>query len=227
MNANWIGKSCLVIVFMVLAVITIIYPVAAQDEIQESTNTSPVKQDLSGSLVVPVYPRFKQKEGPVSIESLKDNYIVLDDGSVMSMADWVLGSLKKSDIGAGMSDYESRLFLGQVARAAVGMKQDLIYRSFEDAGKPIPYTPHKLPAPLQAAQGFLTYFIPALAPNWSPAAKEFSFKKHAGFTGHSGAILFDRQFFESLDQTRDEFVETGLMLNVINTYENETPAKPK
>lgn len=162
-------------------------------------------QQSESPLNVPVYPGFKKENRPVDIESLRDSYIVLEDGAVLSLADWVLGSLKKPDVGVGMSDYQNRLFLGQVARAAVGMKQDLVYRSFEDAGPLRSFVPHTPPKPLQLAQGLLSNFIPALRANWS---SEISGKPDlTDYTerGLSASIHFDNQFSDSLFQTTEQF----------------------
>ncbi len=169
-------------------------------------------------LNVPVFPRFNPKAQPVDIDSLRDSYIVLEDGAVLSLADWVLGSLGKSDTGIGMSDYQNRLFLGQVARAAVGMKQDLVYRSFEDAGPLRPYVPHTPSQPLQVAQGLLSNFIPALSPNWSPRV---SGKPDIGKDQDRGlynSIHFDAQFSDSLNQTRELFSYEGRLAIMLREF---------
>lgn len=162
-------------------------------------------QQTDQPLNVPVYPRFKTEDRPVDIEGLRDSYIVLEDGAVLSLADWVLGSLDKTDIGIGMSDYQNRLFLGQVARAAVGMKQDLVYRSFEDAGPLRPFVPHRPAVPLQLAQGILSNFIPALRPNWSPEISGKPDLTDRADRGRSASIHFDNQFSDSLFQTTEQF----------------------
>lgn len=162
-------------------------------------------QQTEQPLNVPVYPGFKKENRPVDIESLRDSYIILEDGAVLSLADWVLGSLEKSDVGIGMSDYQNRLFLGQVARAAVGMKQDLVYRSFEDAGPLRPFVPHRPSAPLQLAQGILSNFIPALAPDWSPEITGKPDLTDRADRGSSASIHFDNQFSDSLFQTTEQF----------------------
>jgi len=172
-------------------------------------------------LNVPVFPRFNPKAQPVDIESLRDSYIVLEDGAVLSLADWVLGSLSKSDTGIGMSDYQNRLFLGQVARAAVGMKQDLVYRSFEDAGPLRPYVPHTPSQPVQIAQGLLSNFIPALSPNWSP---KVSGKPDIGRDldrGLYNSIHFDAQFSDSLNQTRELFSYEGRLAIMLREFRQD------
>jgi hypothetical protein len=83
---------------------------------QKSTSANP--QGSSQKLLnVPVYPRGSQSSKPLSdIDDLHDQYILLNDGSVISMADWVLGALRKSDLNREMSDLDRRLFMGEVAR---------------------------------------------------------------------------------------------------------------
>lgn len=178
-------------VFMVL----VVFPFA---------NTAHARQ-AEQPLNVPVYPGFKKENRPVDVESLRDSYIVLEDGAVLSLADWVLGSLDKADVGIGMSDYQNRLFLGQVARAAIGMKQDLVYRSFEDAGPLRLFVPKRPAAPLQLAQGILSNFIPALAPNWSPEISGKPDLTDPADRGRSASIHFDNQFSDSLFQTTEQF----------------------
>ena len=185
------------------------------------TNTAHAQQ-VDQPLNVPVYPGFKKENRPVDIESLRDSYIVLEDGAVLSLADWVLGSLKKSDVGVGMSDYQNRLFLGQVARAAVGMKQDLVYRSGEDAGPLRPFVPHTPSKPLQVAQGVLSFVIPALDPDWSP---RITGKPNIGIDpdiGRYNAILFDEQFNESLNQTREQFSYQGRLATMLEEFSQKS-----
>ena len=95
---------------------------ASEDDSEEKASQP------DGPLVVPIYPRFQQDSEDKARKlpegaDLRDSYIVLEDGSVISVADWILGSLHKNDVGAGMSDYQNRLFLGQVARSMAGPHQ--------------------------------------------------------------------------------------------------------
>lgn len=187
----------------------------------QAENTPPStanNSSLKAPLVVPIYPRQTEKEALESIEDLKDKYVVLEDGAVVSMADWVLGSLSKSKVGAGMSDYENRLFLGQVARAVAGLDQDLIYRSFEDAGPPAPYVPHHPPVPLQVAQGLLSMVIPALGPGWKPTIPD---PKLTGITDKrsGGTIQFDKQFNEALNQSNFDLFYSGTMQTMLKDAE--------
>ncbi|WP_308911805.1 hypothetical protein [Pseudokordiimonas caeni] len=93
-------------------------------------------------LVVPVYPRGAERpQAPASPDGMptlgiEDTYIVLEDGAVVSMADWVLAAIRRGTPGAGMSDYENRFFLGQVARAMVGEDQKMVSRA-----RTLPATP--------------------------------------------------------------------------------------
>ncbi len=168
----------------------------------------------SDPLVVPIFPRYTEEQNLKDIESLKDNYIVLEDGAIISVADWLLGSLTKSSTGLGMSDYENRLFLGQVARAAAGLNEDLVYRSFENAGPPRTYVPHTPPAPLQAAQGFLSFFIPALRPGWKPTVPEFTLARSVGHST-DGTILFNRQFQDALSHSTEDLIYFGTFTNML------------
>lgn len=189
----------------------------AQDSENQET---PVPRGEEGQLVVPIYPGATKTETPVSVESLKDNYIVLEDGRVITLADWVLGSLQKSNVGAGMSDYQNRMFLGQVARAAAGLPQDLVYRSFRDAGPRRSFIPDAPSETLQAAQGILAMVIPGLAPNWSPIAPDPGLSDWAN-RGNGGAILFDEQFQEALFQSSEDFIYQGRMSNMLKEQEAE------
>lgn len=216
----------LVMAFLFL-LLTLTTTVLAQDNAQASENQVPeVTADLSSNgLVVPVYPRFKPPKGETDISSLKDSYIVMEDGSVLSVADWLLGSLTKSETGVGMSDYQNRLFLGQVARAAAGMDERLVYTSFRDAGPLRLYRPERLPGPLEAAQGFLSLLVPGLAPNWSPAVtgKPNLVSVQQFDRGVGGAILFGEQFSEALFQTSEDFIYQGQLFNMMKEHQETAP----
>lgn len=225
---------------VVCAVISFVFMLSTHGNAQtsseeiDSKTPDPLLQNEPSSLTVPVYPRFKPKQLPATVDNLKDTYIVLDDGSVLSLADWVLGSVTKSNTGAGMTDYQNRLFLGQAARAAIGLDEDLIYRSFQDAGTAIPFVPDRPSQTLQAVQGLLSTVIPGLAPStpkysklsrWIPTAPTRA--SHVGYANHveqrssGGAILFDDQFFSALQQTRGEFMEQGRIMDIVERYERE------
>lgn len=192
----------------------------AQDQPETAPETE--ASESNAPLIVPIYPRFDKEKALKSIEDLRDAYIVMDDGAVVSMADWVLGSLKKSDVGAGMSDYQTRLFLGQVARAVAGLEQDLVYRSFEDAGPPRSYVPHTPSETLQATQGILSMFIPALAPGWKPVVPEPTLANDvAGDNG--GTLLFDRQFKDAVYQSSRDLIESGRLQNMLKEAEKASP----
>lgn len=199
-------------------------PLSVAATAQQADKSPDVQQPQTTQqpLNVPVYPRFQPENRPVDIESLRDSYIVLEDGAVLSLADWVLGSLKKSETGAGMSDYQNRLFLGQVARAAVGMKQDLIYRSYRDAGPLRSFVPHRPSQPAQVAQGFLSYFVPAFRPNWT---SETSGKPTLGKDldrGLYNSIHFDVQFADSLRQTTERFSYPARLKSMLEDFKRDT-----
>ena len=89
----------------------------AQDKDAASNPQQEGTQSPDKPLNVPVYPRDSEKKQKLSdITDLQDQYILLNDGSIISMADWVLGTLKKSDLNREMTDLERRLFMGEVAR---------------------------------------------------------------------------------------------------------------
>lgn len=210
---------------------------------QQATDSNDMNQspeiEAKGQLplVVPVYPRFKPKDDPASIESLRDTYIVLDDGSVLSLADWVLGSLNKTDTNSIMSDFQNRLFLGQVARGVAGLDQNLIYRSFKDSGPSIPYTEQPLSDAAALSKGLIQQLVPGLFPDGkpipgqinelgiglvplaSPRASRFGFANHYQVRSSGGSILFDDQFFAALEQTRGEFLERGRIMKIVEDYE--------
>ena len=213
-------SSHFAIVAHLLVLMCIVVPTTIGAVAQDQPEPAPeIKaSDSNAPLIVPIYPRFDREKALKSIEDLRDAYIVMDDGAVVSMADWVLGSLNKSDVGAGMSDYQTRLFLGQVARAVAGLEQDLVYRSFEDAGPPRPYVPHTPSETLQATQGFLSYFIPALAPGWKPVVPEPTLANDvAGDNG--GTLLFDRQFKDAVYQSSRDLIDSGRLQNMLKEAE--------
>lgn len=90
-------------------------------------------------LRVPVFPTAPDMPA-VTIDDVANGYIVLDDGAVLTVRDWVLGALNKDMKGHQMTDYDNRLFLGQVARAAAGLDQTLVDRTPGAAGPPRRYT---------------------------------------------------------------------------------------
>jgi len=188
------------------------------DNEPETQQTRTPQQPLN----VPVYPRFKPENRPIDVEGLRDSYIVLEDGAVLSLADWVLGSLKKSETGIGMSDYQNRLFLGQVARAAAGMKQDLIYRSYQDAGPLRSFVPHRPSQPAQAAQGFLSYFVPAFRPNWTPKTSGKPTLSKDLDRGLYNSIHFDVQFADSLRQTTERFSYPARLQSMLDEFKKDT-----
>lgn len=199
--------------------------IQAQQVPESDPRQSSASSTTPAPLVVPIYPRLKPDQVPKTIEDLKDSYIVLDDGSVVSMADWVLGSLNKSEIGSGMSDYQSRLFLGQVARAVAGLNQDLIYRSFEDAGPARPFVAHTPSTAAQITQGLLSYFIPALRSGWEPIVPEPGLARHVG-ADSGGTIQFGRQFDEAVFQSSEDFIRAGRMLNMLRDADSASSDIP-
>lgn len=223
----YLTRSIVRVGFVVRILVTIIFlyaPLSSGVFAQQASDAENVQPSgsIDQPLNVPVYPRFKPENQPVDIEGLRDSYIVLEDGAVLSLADWVLGSLNKSETGMGMSDYQNRLFLGQVARAAVGMKQDLIYRSYQDAGPLRIFVPHRPARSLQLAQGFLSNFIPALAPNWSPQVSGKPDLTDRADHGRSASILFERQFSNSLFHTTEQFSYQQRLETMLEDFRQDT-----
>lgn len=184
----------------------------------------------SGPLVVPVYPKgIKKGDAPVSTD-LRDNYILLEDGSALSVADWILGSLKKDEAGVGMTDYENRLFLGQVARAAVGMDEDLVHHSYVNIAPTVTY---KAPPPpgaamqaLQSVVGMVGGMIFSGTPEgWHPAKTGGSFSPMMK-TGGGATVLFNEQFNEAIMHSAGDIRELGTMQNMLDEY-IEQQAAPK
>jgi len=186
------------------------------DTAGDPPDTAPEKQiaqtpQFGGRLVVPVFPRGTPGvDAPVS-NDLRDSYILLEDGSVLSVADWILGSLSKNDTGVGMSDYQNRLFLGQVARAMVGMDEKLVNHSYVYTGPTISYRPPPKPgAAMQALQGVVGLiggaFFPGTPEGWHPAKSGGAFSPLQR-SGGDAAILFEEYFsgamLQSVEDIRD------------------------
>ena len=172
-----------------------------------------------GPLVIPVYPRgTPTKDAPVS-HDLRDSYVVMQDGSVLSVADWLLGSLNKDKLGAGMSDYENRLFLGQVARAMVGMDENMVNNSLVNTAPTVSYRPGA-PIPV-AAQVLYTVislpfpnlinYDPTIGPN--PATV---LGRRTPTNETQTTVLFDRQFSNALAQANAHHREDGIVLKMLD-----------
>lgn len=193
--------------------------------------------EVTSPLVVPIFPRSDDDKKKPSLDSnkkmpagadLRDSYIVMEDGSVLSMADWVLGGLSKNSTGVGMSDYQNRLFLGQVARAMAGQSEDLIYRSVVDAGPPRRYHPGpKQSLASQLTQFVIGQFVPGLffdMPDYDPSKMGGGFDPRRRTAGE-GAIQFDGQFYDAYELSNGEFHERGTMMNMLRSYEQEAADK--
>ena len=184
----------------------------------------PPNPKLGSPLVVPVYPRgTKTKGSPISTD-LRDSYIILKDGSALSMADWILGSLKKDASGIAMTDYENRLFLGQVARAAVGLDEDLVHHSYVHVAPTVTFRAPPPPgAAVQTLQAVLGVFLPGTSEGWHPAKTGGAFSPVMK-SGGGGAILFEGQFHDALMQTASEFKELGTMRIMLREAEKAQEA---
>ena len=188
------------------------------EELELSEVKRPVANSVllpKGPLVVPVFPRGRKKieDLPVSTD-LRDSYVLLEDGSALSVADWILGSLDKDKSGAAMSDYENRLFLGQVARAMVGMDEKLVNHSYVYTRPTVSFNPPPPPGPaMQALQGVVSLIGGAVfsgtPEGWHPA------KTGGGFSPlqHSGgdaAILFEGQFSGAMLHSVQDIRDAGV-----------------
>jgi hypothetical protein len=172
----------------------------------------------SGALYVPVYPGMKRKEASVQpdaplMQSLGNSYILLEDGSALSMADWILAGLDRNQVGADMSDYESRLFLGQVARAMVGESEDLTHQSLVYTAPTVRYQTPPPPKGMEAlwknAVGLVaSVILPGTPEGWSPTNTGGGFSP-VMTTGDGAAILFQGQFYEAIMHTAGDFKEQG------------------
>ena len=205
-----------------------------QDEIQTGETQGPSEQSLptvklsattgvlpaKGPLIVPVFPRgSKTGDAPVSTD-LRDSYILLEDGSALSVADWILGSLNKDKAGAAMSDYENRLFLGQVARAMVGMDEDLVHHSFVNVRPTVKFAPPPPPgAAMQALQGVVNLVGGAIfsgtPEGWHPAKTGGAFSQ-LQHSGGDAAILFEEQFSGAMLHSVQDIRDTGTFQNMLD-----------
>ncbi|MEX0299384.1 MAG: hypothetical protein AB3N28_09965 [Kordiimonas sp.] len=211
-------KNTLVIISFVASIIMLVaaaMPAFAVDEAQVPSKE--VQYDApKGPLSVPVFPRGtnSEKKLPEGAD-LRDSYIILEDGSVLSAADWIVGSLKKDQSGMGMSDYENRLFLGQVARAAVGMDENLVNRSLVHANPTLAYKAAPAPKGIEAAALSLASLVvntilPGTPEGYDPSKVGGAFSPTMKARGDS-TLLFDEWFNESMNQTVAEFKEAGTM----------------
>lgn len=88
----------------------------------------PITAATSSQVRIPVFPSAP-KEKAEGVEEMLESYIMLEDGSVLTFGDWIVGALNKDKAGHLMSDYDRRLFLGEMARAGVGVYGPLVDRT--------------------------------------------------------------------------------------------------
>ncbi|MFC3053194.1 hypothetical protein [Kordiimonas pumila] len=196
--------------------------VAAENrEASISDNTVFDSREQGGPiLVVPVFPKAQARDKTLEAVDLRDSYIILEDGATLSMADWILGGLKKDTNGAAMSDYESRLFLGQVARAMAGMSESLVSTSLIYSKPTVSFTPtQNKPIALQGFEGLVRMLLlPGTAKNWTPATTGGAFADSMK-TGDTGPVLFESQLFQAMNQTVADFKEAGAIQAMIEAQE--------
>jgi hypothetical protein len=173
-----------------------------------------------GALVVPVYPRKSLRPNKtIKIEDLQDSYIVLKDGSALSMADWILGGLNKDTMGAGMSDYENRLFLGQVARAMVGADEDMVHASLVNVRPTVRYKVAPPPKGFEgAARSFASLIVGTILPGtpagYDPAKAGGAFAPRVK-SGGDAATLFENQFHNAMMHSVDDLRNSGINQDIL------------
>lgn len=186
--------------------------------------------EASTPLVIPIFPRLRKDPSDDSDEKklpegadLRDSYIVMEDGSVLSMADWIKGALTKNDVGAGMSDYDTRLFLGQVARAIAGQNESQVTADVASVGPVRPFTPGGTPKSKaeEALAGLVGFFLVQMPDGYSAATSGGGFNRRMATEG-GAAVLFEEQFLSALQQSAEEFQEAGAMQNMLESYKKKT-----
>ncbi len=215
-SAHYIALRLALIVFSVVST----QAVAAQSE-----NAKPREEASDIPLQVQVVPRALLKRAAQELKTEEDffkalgnTYIIMKDGSVLSSSDWILGSLKKDRSGALMTNYESRLFLGQTARAALGLDETLVHQNYVNTGELVSFDNRpRISGPMQAAQGLFKMLVPGRNREWHGAKAGGSFSPTMK-TGQTGNVLFEEQFNESIMWTAEEFKEIGTMRIMLNDY---------
>ena len=76
-------------------------------------------------LTVRIRPLDRLQTEPLTPEQLRDAPVILEDGTIISFGDWVLGALRRGDVDSTSSDLDQKLFLGKVARAIAGAEAPL------------------------------------------------------------------------------------------------------
>jgi hypothetical protein len=218
-------QSGLVLLSLVASLVILIAAVASAADAATAAEAG-----TDGPLVVPIFPRQdkdKQEPSDDSVpglpagEALRDSYIVLQDGSVLTTADWILGGLSKTRTGMGMTDYENRLFLGQVARAMAGQQEDLIHRSVVNAGPPRAYRPGpELPQALQITRAVLSMLLPGTPEDYDASKAGGGFNPRLRTEGEA-AVLFEGQFSQAYFWSNGEFHERGTMMNMLRDYQKQ------
>ena len=174
----------------------------------------------SSPLIVPVYPQgAMRKDAPFS-NDLRDSYIILEDGSALSVGDWILGGLKKDQSGIAMTDYESRLFLGQVTRAMIGLDQDLTLNNPLSVGPRVPFhAPLRrkgVTAAVENVYNLISHTIfPGTPKDWHPAKTGGAFSPRMR-SGGDAAILFENQFAGAMLWSVQDIRDTGVYKRMLD-----------
>ncbi|WP_374764852.1 hypothetical protein [Yunchengibacter salinarum] len=112
-------------------VISALMPAGQHNAIAAMAAADPIGPEQGRGLVVPVRPKGRNLPPSLAVgQRLTMSYLVLPDGGVISLADWILAPLSRHDaarpghaggLGVGASAYDRRLFLGAGARAMAGL----------------------------------------------------------------------------------------------------------
>jgi len=213
-------KSLLMLSFvssiLILIVLAFSSRAMASDASSDKADTGLSVPSSTANLIVPVYPRASDEKASLPEGAdLRDSYIIMEDGSALSVADWILGGLNKDKAGADMSDYESRLFLGQVARAAAGMDEQLVNRSLVNTRPTLSYKAPVKPGPaMQALESVVGLVVNTIIPgrpyDWD-ASKSGGAFNHLMKTGNTGTANFENFFEEAMMWTAQDFKTLGTM----------------
>ncbi|GHF23789.1 hypothetical protein GCM10017044_17950 [Kordiimonas sediminis] len=196
---------------------------SASPENDQTPPTATNTADTAAPIEVPVFRRDQYQNTPLPpvdasrLNPLSDSYIMLEDGAVLSLKEWVKWGANKGDINRPMSDAEQRLFLGKGARAALGHSQDLTTQNLINVAPSVNFKPGDEPAPaLQLIEGlFRALILPGTPEGWRPETAGGSFSPTAkiGAPG-TDAILFQRQLNEAMEWSAEDFRLNGTLQNM-------------
>ncbi len=146
-------------------------------------------------------------------DALEGSYIFLDDGAVLSLADWIIGGLSKNNIKAGASDYDMRLFLGKPALSMLKQSTNKHFQNAASQSSFLNFNTHKW--------NTSTYRLPS-----SEASKVFNINTHGIYatidpTGSSSGYeitLLEDPYLTAFSRAVDDFKEYGIYQKMIRDY---------